>query len=125
MSFCSAQRDLVTVSILVSAIFSGEMGAQSHYIAASAGPGGFPLAVSAKPATILVSASDYPGVVRAAKDFKTDLGKVTGHEPSVAIDTIPQARALIIAGTLGKSALIDRLVREKKLDTRDLAGRWE
>jgi beta-xylosidase len=125
MSFCSAQRDLVTVSILLGAILSGALGAQTHYVAASAGPGRFPLAVSAKPATILLSASDYPGVVRAANDFKTDLGKVIGHDPSVAIDTVPHARELVIAGTLGKSTLIDRLVREKKLDVRDLAGRWE
>ena len=95
------------------------------YVAPNAGPGRFPLAVNGRVAPLYVSDADFPGVARAARDLQADLGRVTGTEPTLATDTVPGAHTSVIIGTIGRSPLIDRLVRERKLDTRGLAGRWE
>ena len=48
--------------------------------------------------------------------FKSDLKMVSGNEPQLAVDALPAASQLVIAGTLGHSKLIDQLVSEKKID---------
>lgn len=95
------------------------------YIVPNAGPGRFPLAVNGRAVPLHVSADDHPGVARAARDLQADIGRVTGAEPPLSTDPVPNARRIVVAGTLGKSPLIDRLVRERKLHTRELTGRWE
>src|SRR6266571_4043181 len=125
MSLCHRKRDLVILSIGLLALFPASLLSQEPYVATAAGSGRFPLAVSARPAPVLVSASDYVGVHRAANDLRADLGRVTGNEPTVSTDTIPRTRDLVVVGTLGKSPIIDRLVRDKRLDVSDLTGRWE
>ena len=74
-----------------------------------------------------MSPADFAGVQRAARDLASDLGHVSGGAPAVTVDSaIPaRARAVIVAGTLGHNAFIDRLVRENKLDVARVAGRWE
>src|SRR5262245_36794783 len=99
--------------------------ALDSYVTPNAGTSRFPLYAEGRAAPIYVSASDYPGVVRAARDLRTDLGRATPGEPALSIDTVPNARFVVIAGTLGRNPVIDRLVRERKLDTRGLAGKWE
>ncbi len=95
------------------------------YVAPNAGPGRFPLSADGRSAPLYVSSADHPGVVRAAGDLRADIGRASPAEPTVSIDTLPNARQVVIIGTIGKSPLIDRLVRAGKLDTRNLAGRWE
>jgi hypothetical protein len=95
------------------------------YVTSSAGAGRFPLLVNGRAAPLYVSASDFTGVLRAARDLRGDIGRVSQAEPALAMDALPNARAIVIVGTLGKNATIDRLVRERKLDVRGLAGKWE
>jgi hypothetical protein len=85
----------------------------------------FTLSSGGRSAPIAVSAEDFPGVLRAVRDLRADVGRVTSAQPRLVTDSLPAAAQLIIIGTLGKSALIDRLVRERKLDVADLTGRWE
>jgi len=68
-------------------------------------------------ARVFVDDTDFPGVLRAARDLEGDLAKVAGGAKP--------GRTAIIAGTLGRSPRIDRLVAKKNLDTRDVAGTWE
>ncbi|GAA5069182.1 glycosyl hydrolase 115 family protein [Lysobacter panacisoli] len=72
-------------------------------------------------ARVLTDEADYPGVLRAARDLQGDLSAVAGS------DAKPDGKSLsvVIAGTLGRSARIDRIVREKRIDTSEVAGRWE
>jgi len=125
MPLCSRERDLVTLSIVLLASWSARTSAQDAYVATEATAGRFPLVVASKPAPVVVSAADYAGVIRAADDLRADLGRVTGNTPSLSTDTVPRASAVVVVGTLGKSPIIDRLVRDKKFDTHDLTGRWE
>jgi hypothetical protein len=68
--------------------------------------------------------ADYPGVIRAIHDLQNDIESVTGKRPSL-VTTIDASEFEIIIGTLGKSKPIDKLVSSKKLDVKDLEGKWE
>jgi hypothetical protein len=72
-----------------------------------------------------ISSSDYPGVIRAFKDLRSDINKVTGSLPQFKTDTLPTGKEIIIAGTIGKSPEIDKLIKNKKIDIKDINGKWE
>jgi hypothetical protein len=93
---------------------------QPQYVAATRTPGAFPLVDAKTAAAIYVDPADWPGVIRAASDLRADVARVTGLTPTSAL-----APAAVIAGTLGKSPIIDRLVRDHKLDVTKIAGKWE
>ncbi|KAA3437695.1 glycosyl hydrolase 115 family protein [Rufibacter hautae] len=86
----------------------------------------FPLFTEGKSAPFFVSDKDFTGVIRALKDLQADVKNVTKAEPALTVgQKAPKAKTLVLVGTLGKSPLIDQLVKSKKLDVKDLAGKWE
>src|SRR5256885_747080 len=97
----------------------------ARYVETQPGPNRFPLVAGSVSAPLLVSANDFPGVIRAARDLRADINRVTRIEPAFSTDSLPTARQLIIIGTLGKNAVIDRLVRERRIDAAGIAGKWE
>jgi hypothetical protein len=96
---------------------------------------------------------DWPGVLRVVDDLAQDFGRITGTSGTVTLHgngTVPRYNAsttfnvtgrtsfghtepgrydnkggAIIAGTIGHSAIIDRLVREGKVDVSEIEGKWE
>ena len=77
-------------------------------------------------APIVVDAQDYPGVLRAAADLQADIERVTSVRPLLKTDGLPDSTGtVVIAGTLGHSALIDDLVKRGKLRVKEIEGRWE
>ncbi len=95
------------------------------YISAAPGPGRFPLAAGGRAATLVVSGSDYPGVVRVVGDLRDDVQRVTGLRPDVVKDRVPTGKDVVLIGTIGKSPLIDRLVAAHKVNVAGIAGKWE
>jgi hypothetical protein len=87
--------------------------------------GGFPLVEHGAAARLFVDAQDFPGVIRALNDLRTDIGRVTGIVPAIAPQESALGANVIIAGTLGKCRVIDRLVREGRIDASPIAGKWE
>ena len=87
----------------------------------------FCIAKDSKTATILVDENDWKGVIRAARDLGDDIRKVTGVAAPVVVESaaVPQQLSSIIVGTIGKSRLIDRLVKQKKLDIKPIKSHWE
>jgi len=67
---------------------------------------------------------DWRGVIRAIGDFKDDLERVTGIAPAVSSELSGKGKAVLI-GTVGKSAVIDELIAEGKVDGELLDGKWE
>jgi len=100
-------------------------GAAASYVSDRNGPGRFTLAAAGASAPIAVSSVDFPGVVRAARSVGADVGRVTGHASVVSLDSLGAASEVVVAGTLGRSPLVDALVRRGALDTSGVAGRWE
>jgi len=87
--------------------------------------GSFTISGQGNSAPLLISSKEWPGVLRAFNDLRTDIGKVTSLTPGIFTDKIPESKEIIIAGTLGKSDLIDQLVLKKKIDISAISGKWE
>jgi len=103
---------------------TGQAVQNTPFVTTENGPGHFTLAVPTNVAAFYISNLDFPGVIRAMKDLRTDLGEVTGIEPVLSTEKIPKG-TVVIAGTLGKSPVIDKLVKSKKMDITCLSGKWE
>lgn len=93
---------------------------QPWYVEFQASPGAFAIAQNHNLAHVYVDSSDWRGVVRAAGDLEADIARVTGATPARTLG--PNT---ILIGTLGHSPTIDRLAAEKKIDTAEIAGKWE
>ena len=98
---------------------------ESPYIETEFNPHNF-IVVHARHATpIYVDPNDHPGVVRAAGDLQSDIHKVSDCLPSLVNDNQFSGPQIIVIGTLGRSALLDRIIREKHIDVSSIAGKWE
>jgi hypothetical protein len=83
-------------------------------------------------ASIVVDQSDYPGVIRAAKDLAQDFARVVKGDPSPVIlinsesdyEKIQTKNAILI-GSIGLSGLIKDLSQQGKLDTQTISRKWE
>ena len=84
----------------------------------------FCIAKDGKTATIVVDENDWKGVIRAANDLSDDVRKVTGVALPIANSQQPTANCILV-GTIGKSRLIDNLIKQKKLDVKKVKGQWE
>ena len=78
-----------------------------------------------KGAKLFAAANDWPGVLRAAQDLPADIERVTGVKPEFATGAPGPAPVAVLIGTLGRSELIDGLVRAGKLDAGAIRGQWE
>jgi len=87
--------------------------------------GDFNLVYQDVAADILVSAADFKVVQLAAGDLSSDVEKVTGKGPAIISAPGKRSSNLVIIGTLGKSAWIDTLVKNGKLDALQIRGKWE
>ncbi|KAF7176425.1 hypothetical protein CNMCM7691_002554 [Aspergillus felis] len=83
---------------------------------------------------ILLDGDDWPGVIRAAGDLAADFGRVTGTNFTTGLingttlddqSSVRGNRGVIIAGTIGKSRLIDSLAKRGKIDVDQTKGKWE
>lgn len=75
---------------------------------------------------IRLDRNDWPGVIRAAQDLAVDFGRVTGRNGTVNMDGSANSNpAVIIVGTVGKSALIDGIIAAGKIDVGQVRGQWE
>jgi Glycosyl hydrolase family 115/Gylcosyl hydrolase family 115 C-terminal domain len=105
---------------------SGAFGlGQTRYVDTVNASGSFPQVQAKTAAAVYVDSGDHAGVVRAAGDLVADIARVTGSTPATAHDDKGLGANAVIAGTIGKSALIDRLIREGKIDASGVTGKWE
>ncbi len=97
-----------------------------QYVANQPSPGSLSLVENHVATPLLINNNDWPGVLRAAGDLSADIERVTDLKPAV-LQTRAELRAgdAVIIGTIGKSALIDDLIRRHKLDVTGIAGKWE
>jgi hypothetical protein len=98
---------------------------QTSYVENVRSRGSFAIVQDNAAATLYVDSDDHAGVIRAANDLQVDVARVTGKTPAVSHQENGLGPNAIIVGTLGKSHLIDRMVRERKIDVAAIAGKWE
>ena len=99
--------------------------AEAASVSFTAAPGSFPLVARGAAAGLWVEAGDWPGVIRAAGDLQKDVERVAGVRPELSTAGPVRGPVAVIIGTVGRSALIDRLVRGGQLDVRAIRGQWE
>lgn len=98
---------------------------QPQIVSSVAQEGSFPIVDAGSAAVIQVDEHDWPGVLRAANDLRSDIARVTGITPLLTHDEPAPHSRVIIVGTIDKSRLIDQLIREKRIDVASVAGKWE
>jgi hypothetical protein len=116
---------LIAPLAVAPAAVAAPAGPDAGYVVTRTGRGHFPLVAGGRAAPIVVSAGDHAGVLRVAGDLATDLRRATGVQPAVSHDAVPAGRDPVIVGTIGRSALIDRIVAAGRLDVTGIRGRWE
>lgn len=97
---------------------------QGEYIATNQTKGSLSLVSSGKAISLHMSELEFAGVQRAVKDLQQDIELVTNIRPPLLLDKPPSTEVIII-GTIGKSNLIDELIRNKKVNIDDIKGKWE
>ncbi|MEO7989700.1 MAG: glycosyl hydrolase 115 family protein [Chryseolinea sp.] len=116
---------LKKISILFSLLcFALTLAAQDKYVSTKNETGSFNLSLSGKSTSLWISATEFPGVLRAAKNLQEDISKVTGVKPLLLTGKSKEREAVII-GTIGKSELIDQLIKNKMIDVTSVQGKWE
>src|SRR5580698_11342081 len=95
------------------------------YVETSPSRGAFPIVQNNSAAEIVLDTNDFPGVLIAGGNLRTDISRVTDVVPIMLHNEPDRGAIPILVGTLGRSEWIDRLVREHKLDVSPIAGKWE
>ena len=116
---------LALTSVSVSVHAGPSLGLQTDIVSDQAVPGSFPLVNAKQPAPIFLDPSDWPGVLRAGGDLQADVERVTGVKPALSTNGSPEGKLAVIIGTVGKSPLIDDLVKSGKINTDAISGKWE
>ncbi len=93
----------------------------------SSGRNVFPLSARISAPIAYDGSSESAVVGTAAGMLASDIGKVTGRVPEVCSNgRIPSScHYAVLAGTLGQSSLIDKLVKDGKIDICQIQGGWE
>ncbi|MBR3399876.1 MAG: glycosyl hydrolase 115 family protein, partial [Prevotella sp.] len=89
---------------------------------------GFALCANGQAAKICIDADDYKVVGIAAQMLADDVERVTGTKAEVQTTkklSLKGGMPMLIAGTIGHSALIDRLVAKGIVDVSGIKGKWE
>lgn len=120
------KRQSVLIIMLLSMLpFTSMAIGRNSYVSTQTGKGYFTLSAANKATSLYVSSTDYIGVIRALKDLQTDIGKVTGVTPMVVNGVSASQKEIVIVGTIGKSDVIDKLIKSKKIDVTAIKGKWE
>lgn len=87
----------------------------------------FRIAGQGKATPIIVDDKDWQSVIRAAQDLSDDIRKVSGTPATLLNDKrkMMNDKPSIIVGTIGKSTIIDKLIKQRKLDVSGIREKWE
>ena len=102
-----------------------EAAATQPFVSEQAVDGYFPLASPTAVTAVVVAIDDWKVARIAAADLAADVGRVTGRKPEVKQTTNGLTENAVLVGTLGKSPVIDGLVKDGRLDVMDVQGQWE
>ena len=123
----------ITAILLVALVSSSAVRGADHsasettraFVSEQAVAGYFPLASPTGMADVFVSTDDWQVARIAAGDLAADIERVTGRKPALKQATEGLSENVVLVGTLGKSPVIDGLVRDGRLEVKDVQGQWE
>jgi hypothetical protein len=119
---------LVLLSALASHPLRAQVPGEAQHVTLTAQPHSFALVAGQQPTPLCVAEDEWPGVAIAAQSFREDVNRVTGTTPAL-LHCLSQhshaQRQAILIGTIGHSALIERLIATHQLDVSAVRGHWE
>jgi hypothetical protein len=118
---------LISLALLAAtapALAGPSLGLAADFVSETPAPNTFPLLQNKQAATLYVDQADWPGVLRAAGDLQADLERVSGIKPELR-HAAPAAKTAVLVGTIGKSPVIDALIKAGKIKTDAINGKWE
>ena len=119
-----AAQLLMVVAVLAAPLRSRALG-QPKFVQKTPDPHGFRLVEGGACASLYADATDYAGVLRAMRDLQQDLQRVSGCTAQIAATPRTASGEIVVIGIIGKSPLIDRLIRSRKIDVEEIRGKWE
>jgi len=97
----------------------------SDYIGEMPVVGWFPLVHQREAADICVGDDDWKVAQLAAADLALDVERVTGRRPALKYTVAGLSAHAVLVGTIGRSRVIDDLIKTGRLDVTDIRGQWE
>jgi len=97
---------------------------QLRYVDTVASEGSFQLAQKNELANLYIDSEDWAGVIRAAGDLQADIKRVTDRTAKITHNETELGKNAVLIGTIGKSKIIDQLVKDGKIDAAPIAGKW-
>ncbi len=85
----------------------------------------FPLVFDGKTASIYVDNKDFTVVGIAARHLSNDIFNVSGKKLIITNSDKTVSQYTVNIGTVGKSKLIEQLIRDRKIDTSKWINKWE
>jgi hypothetical protein len=102
------------------------LGGPQYVTTNKGGVGNLALVQQGKAIPLYVGVDDWSGVIRAVGDLSDDVKRVTGVQPQVVKDRAGlNGVDAVLIGTIGRSAVIDDLVKRRKIDVSGVQGKWE
>lgn len=119
-------KKILILVVCIFGLFSPNMQAQVSLSDKTSGKHIFRLSVPNRQTVIRYDANDAAVVGKAAELLAADLALVTGRSglPTTSA-SLPRNADVIIAGTVGQSAVIDQLIAQQKIAADTIAGSWE
>ncbi len=115
---------LLAIAVAGSLQVNAQAPGHQSYVANKNGIGYFALSANDKAAPIYTGDNEFHGVKRAVNSLMGDVRSVTHSGPALVTET-KGLKQIVLIGTLGKNPKIDQLVKENKLNVKDIAGKWE
>jgi hypothetical protein len=84
----------------------------------------FPIVYVGKVAPVCIDKMESPVVHKAVGLFRNDVKEITDQYPAILNKTGAKGPE-IVAGTLGESKLLAKIIKKHKLNTDSVLGRWE
>ena len=111
------------ILIIIIAVGLITVGSAQQLISNKNSAGSFPIVSNHSATALYIDSNDYTIVKKTATLFQQDIYSVTGIKPLIT-NSLSSTKNIIIIGTVGKSALIDRLAEQKKISV-DSLHKWE
>jgi hypothetical protein len=115
----------MTVCLLTTPLLRAQAIGGERYVDFAYRVGDFRIVAQKTDATLFVDSDDYPGVIRAVGDLQADIQRVTNQTAAITHEGKGLGSNAIIVGTIGRSKVIDALIRDRKIDVTPIAGKWE
>lgn len=111
--------------LAVSLFLADRASAAADWVDTDGAAEGFELVDRTGAAAIAFDADDFEVVSIACHDLAADVARVTGEHPMITSSLDPPADRIVIAGTIGHSRWVDRLIDAGSIDVSAVKGKWE